>query len=196
MDQARQLPSTSKEIRDSVAPDKFRLDDGVWVSRQEGWGRGRWYLLALWAGLAAFVSGVLEVRDPSLLVWTLIGLGSAGGATLLIAFVFITPDPDSMAFKGDDIEFHRPNGRTFSLPLKKGVKVQLLDQSVYLGRRKPLLGPFPNYVLNHSSTIERISLTREAFQAVESELARRGATLVKRRELPLMPGSQISEYRL
>lgn len=196
MAQATPLPSTLESVRFHPAPNEIRLDDPTWQSRQKEWRRGRWYVLGIWAGLAGLVSGSIWIRHPGLFAWTLLGLGGTGAVVLLIAFVFYPADPDTMSIKEGGIVFHRPSGGRFALPLKKGVTVKLLDQSHYLERRKHRWGTFPNYLLNHSSTTETISLTGEAFQAVESELRRREAVLVKQHELPLMPGSRVSVYRL
>lgn len=191
---AQPLPSESKLQQ---VKRRYRLDDEIWLRRQATWKRYRWALLAFWTGMGGLVGFAIGKLDsPLLWSWT---FAAAGGSALVgaLVLVLIPPNPpDSVTLTDAGLEFHRPNGRSFTLRLTGGPTVRLLDQSEYLTSHKPRLGPLPPYLMYHSATTETLSLSKDAFEAIREQFLFRGVTPIQK-PTPRLWGKGITiwEYR-
>jgi hypothetical protein len=123
---------------------------------------------------------------------TAVTLGASAGMYFAIAY---PPAPDRMRVTPAGLVFHRPNGRELTLKLAPKTKVTLYDQSALMARPH-LIALHSPYVLGHSATTEQIVLTREAWEAIRTQLTARGATLVRAGPVLFAKGSVASAYLL
>ncbi|HLY77498.1 MAG TPA: hypothetical protein VKT21_06395 [Thermoplasmata archaeon] len=148
--------------------------------------------MAVIAGALVFRIGVWGLSLEGLAI---IGVAAGGvGAAMFFAIGYDTR-PIRLEISPSALVFYRPGGKQVSLKLSKGTKVRLLDQSIYLSKPRFLLNHTP-YFMSHSATTELISLTREAFVAIQEDLVVRGAVLERKGPIPMTPDSVAWEYRL
>jgi hypothetical protein len=177
---------------------QYRLDDSRWQKRTvwvERFRPGFAAFVAVLTGLVGFAC--LHILSVASVRWNLILALGLGLLCALIGYVVwgFPPYPDVMSVTASGLQFHRPNGSTFDLPLSPGVRLRLRNQFELVGGERRVTRD-PTDVMRHSGSTEMIGLTREARDAVVATVLARGGVLESRRAVPFLKGVVDSVYRL
>ena len=177
---------------------EFRLDDDEWRARHASARKWRWPLALAMAILTSASIVRFGFLGLTLEGVAILGLAAVGAGAAMFLAVGTDRRPIRLEISPFALLFYRPSGKRISLPLTRGTKIRLLDQSIHLSRlgNGRLGQTHTPYFMSHSATTELIPLTRESFMAIQRDLVSRGAVLGQKRTIPMSPDSVAWEYRL